>query len=229
MNVSLPAGTEDPEISSVDLLTGTIFDVASATQTDLDRSGVVQVFFSTVALVPPPGPLSVSASGVLANITIDATGFTSGSFDLLLSGILPGLTGSPFDTKLLGTGGAVVPATVSNGLLTVLSKSDADFDVDTDIDGADFLIWQRGFGVGTTFPQGDANGDGDVDASDLSIWGFLFSTSTGSLVAVATTVPEPASSFLLLVGFVMLLGTVRGAALLGGRPEIRELSVRQSS
>ena len=35
----------------------------------------------------------------------------------------------------------------------------ADFDADGDVDGADFLTWQRGFGVGTTKVQGDANAD----------------------------------------------------------------------
>ena len=47
---------------------------------------------------------------------------------------------------------------------------DADFDDDNDVDGRDFLTWQRGLAAGTTHAQGDANDDGTVDAADLAIW-----------------------------------------------------------
>jgi len=47
----------------------------------------------------------------------------------------------------------------------------ADFDSDGDIDGADFLAWQRGFGTASANPaDGDANNDNNVDGADLSIW-----------------------------------------------------------
>jgi hypothetical protein len=39
---------------------------------------------------------------------------------------------------------------------------DPDFDNDSDMDGNDFLLWQRG--------TGDADGDGDSDGADLSAW-----------------------------------------------------------
>ncbi|MBD14326.1 MAG: hypothetical protein CMJ72_04060 [Planctomycetaceae bacterium] len=206
VNAALPAGTDGPEISSVNMTSGTIFDVSSAVQTDLDRSGVVQMFFSTVALNPPPGPSTVSASGLVAQITLDTTGFTTGNFDLLLSSVLPGLSGGPFETTLLGTGGAAVSTTVNNGSLIVLSTSDADFNVDTKVDGADFLIWQRGFGVGTTFAQGDADGNGNVDAYDLPIWNFLNGSNTGSLATAFTAIPEPVSCSILFVALVPWLG-----------------------
>ena len=38
-----------------------------------------------------------------------------------------------------------------------------DFDSDGDVDGADFLTWQRGFGGPGTLATGDADADGDVD------------------------------------------------------------------
>ena len=49
----------------------------------------------------------------------------------------------------------------------------ADFEMDGDVDGADFLAWQRG--VGASGPNvrkanGDADNDFDVDAADLSVW-----------------------------------------------------------
>jgi hypothetical protein len=49
----------------------------------------------------------------------------------------------------------------------------ADFDLDGDVDGRDYLIWQRGFGMSgpnVTRQNGDATGDGDVDANDLAVW-----------------------------------------------------------
>ncbi len=48
----------------------------------------------------------------------------------------------------------------------------ADFDGDADIDGRDFLIWQRGYGsvAETTTENGDANVDGRVDGLDLLAW-----------------------------------------------------------
>jgi hypothetical protein len=48
-----------------------------------------------------------------------------------------------------------------------------DSDYDTDVDGADFLIWQRNNGIddgSATVWQGDANVDGNVDAVDLGLW-----------------------------------------------------------
>ena len=201
VNVGLPAGTDAPEVDGVDLLNGTIFDGATATQTDLDRSGVVQVFFSDVAITQPAQ--TVSASGVLATVTIDTTGFSSGNYDLLLSGVLPALTGGPFDTTLLGTGGTSVPTTVNNGSLTVYSPNAADFDMDNDVGGFDFLIWQRGFGVGTTFAEGDADGDNDVDNADLSIWELLYGSQVAPL-QVVSVVPETATSVLLLTGLLTL-------------------------
>jgi|GEM_PF-5637422 len=68
-----------------------------------------------------------------------------------------------------------------------------DFDGDEDIDGADFLAWQRGFG--TTF-----------DASDLADWQGNYGVPANlasSLAAVA--VPEPGCGLLLLVGLSLLV------------------------
>jgi hypothetical protein len=45
---------------------------------------------------------------------------------------------------------------------------------DYDVDGQDFLIWQRGVGVGTTHTEGDANINGTVDGVDLDIWESQF-------------------------------------------------------
>ncbi len=85
--------------------------------------------------------------------------------------------------------------------------TDADFDGDGDVDGADFLIWQRGVGSGTSQSQGDANFSGAVDGVDLGIWKTEFGTPQ-SLVAT-TAIPEPASCALSLVALVGAAATRR--------------------
>lgn len=70
---------------------------------------------------------------------------------------------------------------------------DADFDQDNDIDGADFLTWQAGFGVGSTLAEGDANADNLVDAADLLVWQSQFGTVP---LLTPASVPEPTSAVL---------------------------------
>lgn len=84
-------------------------------------------------------------------------------------------------------------------------KPDADFDADGDVDGNDFLSWQKG--LGTTEPgraDGDANNDLQVDGGDLAIWSEQFGRTPSP---EATIVPEPRSStivFLALGVFLIL-------------------------
>lgn len=76
----------------------------------------------------------------------------------------------------------------------------ADFNADGTVDGADFLIWQRGFGVSGTLTTGDANNDSAVDAADLAIWTSQFGTPPTPV----TSIPEPAAVFLGVIGLAML-------------------------
>jgi hypothetical protein len=78
----------------------------------------------------------------------------------------------------------------------------ADFDRDGDVDGQDFLTWQRN--VSATFAiqsEGDANFDGAADANDLAVW----QNSYGSLLPAVMAVPEPTAS---LLTWTALLGVV---------------------
>lgn len=64
----------------------------------------------------------------------------------------------------------------------------ADFDSDNDVDGADFLTWQRNLGrTGATKPQGDANGDTIVNGSDLAAWRSSFGAGSTGLAAAAVS------------------------------------------
>ena len=79
-------------------------------------------------------------------------------------------------------GGGVIDGVVSY----FADGPDGDFDLDGDVDLADLLVWQRGFGS-------------QYDASDLALWKANFdsggSLSSGNVVGV----PEPASCSILIM------------------------------
>ncbi len=70
-------------------------------------------------------------------------------------------------------------------------EPDADFDSDNDVDGTDFLIWQRGFGTpDATLADGDSNSDGVVDGEDLNNWMDQY----GEQMPAAVTAPQTAET-----------------------------------
>lgn len=87
-----------------------------------------------------------------------------------------------------------------DALIEVVSQlSNADFNDDSDVDGADFLTWQRGLGVAKTHVHGDANFDGVVNDQDLSLWQMQYGTAgTASL----SSIPEPTAFVLLAVATI---------------------------
>lgn len=101
-----------------------------------------------------------------------------------------------FGYHIAGTGGFLTFGDVEY----VGSIADADFDNDLDVDGSDFLVWQRGSGTtGTaTNTQGDANGDMNVDALDLAAWQAGYGAGGGALSA-SIAVPEPSTATLLVL------------------------------
>ena len=86
-----------------------------------------------------------------------------------------------------------------SGTFATVSQPNADFDEDGDVDGQDFLIWQRGVESGSSLSQGDANGDSVVDAADLVVWQDQYGTATPNL----SSVPEPASILLGSIGLLI--------------------------
>jgi len=90
----------------------------------------------------------------------------------------------------------------------------ADFDGDLDVDGLDFLSWQREFDKMSDALQidGDADGDHAITVVDLQQWETEYGSSLASYsgvvsgVASAIPVPEPRSMllYLLVTPFMML-------------------------
>jgi T5SS/PEP-CTERM-associated repeat protein len=89
--------------------------------------------------------------------------------------------------------------------ITGIQPVSGDYDGDGDVDGRDFLEWQRAFGtIVNPFGSGaDGNGDGMVDAADYTVWRDHYGTGVGS--ELATTVPEPSSLAMLLLGSCYLI------------------------
>ena len=93
---------------------------------------------------------------------------------------------------------------------------DADFDSDSDIDGADFLKWQIGLGTGAPagdalLSDGDANHDGFVSPTDRFIWEGQYGTPGAMppvvfpLPLAVQSVPEPTSLILLAFGTIAIV------------------------
>lgn len=117
-----------------------------------------------------------------------------------------GFAGLAFAEDDDGTAGIYRYAAAQNTPFVDTNPSNGDFDGDGDVDGKDFLTWQRGLGL-TGQPDattGDADDDGDVDPADLASWKLHFGPGPTPVSAV----PEPASLGLLLAGS-MALATVR--------------------
>ncbi len=82
-----------------------------------------------------------------------------------------------------------------------------DTDCDGDVDDADLLVIEDGFGIstGATIKDGDIDGDGDVDGLDLLFWQQLFAPTAPA--AGSAAVPEPSTAFLsllMVVGCIMV-------------------------
>ena len=94
--------------------------------------------------------------------------------------------------------------------LVAAAADSANFDGDDDVDGEDFLIWQRFAGGPGGLSEGDANNDGNVDEDDLAIWEAQYGLPVP--LSAISSVPEPQSICLLLWGLLALSGRRRNAS-----------------
>ena len=77
-------------------------------------------------------------------------------------------------------------------------------DGDSDVDGADFMRWQRG-------ESANRLSSGDLNPDELADWNTNYGQDAAAASAAAGSVPEPASWLLLLVAVMLVttLGTWR--------------------
>jgi hypothetical protein len=187
------------------------FDFANASAGDFDASGATPAVVGqndTVSLWvnPGPGTLGVANGEILAS---QAASGAIGSYYAALDSY----TGNESDAESINSIALIGHRQTTNNTIAVdvdelrvgttwadvtpaAAEENADFDGDDDVDGADFLTWQRGLGGAATLANGNANGDGAVDGADLAIWESQFGTATPA----AGAVPEPSSVCLLVVG-----------------------------
>jgi hypothetical protein len=165
----------------------------------------------------PPGQGWDESGGVSANQLIELAlpegGVTIGAnAELNL--------GSAFNKAIFGDGNdgdlafnfGLLGGTLFPGAVTYVSTpggDDADFDSDGDVDGADFLTWQRGVGnTSADKDDGDANNDNNVTGTDLAVWRSQFGPAS---VAAAGSVPEPAAAGLGALALLAVVAGKRGA------------------
>ena len=75
-------------------------------------------------------------------------------------------------------------------LKVVYEPPSANFDAEGVVDGHDFLLWQRGFGIDAPLAvkaAGDADNDRAVDANDLAFWKGQFGTAPSSALTENST------------------------------------------
>jgi hypothetical protein len=142
------------------------------------------------------GPLDLNNGGALMNPAWNVE-FEEREWAVPLDGLFS--VNAPFDPMfpnptfnfIVWTDQALtdVTDTISYTLATPPAGTPGDFDLDTDVDGADFLLWQQGFG--TTY-----------DAADLADWQANFGLPAAA--AAIGTIPEPGSALLAASGAVAL-------------------------
>jgi len=170
--------------------------LAGAGSIDFDLGGALAGEFDSLAVGGDAllgGALSVTlGGGFMPSVgdvfeILDIDGVQSGAFDGLPDGALVGTYGSV---------GMYIDYGANDGNdVSLIATHPGDFDFDLDVDGGDFLIWQRG-------------GTADM-AADYADWEANFGAVAPAVAAsTAAVVPEPAGLVLGLVG-VMMVGIRR--------------------
>ncbi len=125
---------------------------------------------------------------------------TDGSDPRLVGGAVNAASAQVFSGNIPLSSATLVKARIlRNGEWSALTAAtftpvavSADFNSDGAVDGGDFLAWQRGYGLGSTRAQGNADGDLDVDQDDLVVWKTQFGQTTAT-PASAMSVSAPVS------------------------------------
>lgn len=84
-------------------------------------------------------------------------------------------------------------------------KPIADFDLDGNVDAADLILWQTGYGLaeGAARADGDADNDGDVDGRDFLVWQRQLGLKMLPTAAIQS-VPEAQTLLLAALGSIFI-------------------------
>ncbi len=177
----------------------------SVTQWDLSANGG-GIFDTVYSVDASPGNFAVSnfvLSGYIASDFATAQAEKNnptGNHNYMK---ISGLTASTLLLEGLTIGGGTGQGeeAISGIQIVDAAALDGDYDLDRDVDGADFMVWQKTLGS-TTNLAADGNHSLQIDAGDLAVWKGNFG-QTGALPAVMS-VPEPSTGGLTLLAIIML-------------------------
>ena len=141
------------------------------------RAASFSEFFST------PGSLKINEGGTLQLRTSSES--IAAVNTLITNGYIG--TDSPQGTGAFQIGIVNIGGTDFTQIALPEAGIDGDFDMDQDVDGADFLVWQRQFG-------------GALDAEDFAAWKRNFGEVTSN--SASASVPEPSAMTMALVAGV---------------------------
>lgn len=172
-------------------------------------SGSIQVRQSSVILGPtltaanPVGPFLGNDQHLLIYELQNSPSAPFGAYGVVARFKSPGLESSAPFLLVFRYGVAAEDFSVASEAINAAAGLAGDFDVDGDVDGADFLLWQRTMGTAGTpgsYPAADASMDGNVNGTDLAIWRNEFGRLVSAATPASSGVPEPATGWGLVLG-----------------------------
>jgi len=141
--------------------------------------------------------LSVTGEALLAG-TLEASlldGFTPSAGDVFeILTAAGGFGGTTFTTELLPalSGNLVWNVNYQPNTVSLLVSLPGDFDFDGNVDGFDFLKWQR------------SESPDPLSATDLADWEVNFGAVASSAIAAQAAAPEPATGIMLMLGMAAM-------------------------
>ncbi|HEX6963811.1 MAG TPA: hypothetical protein VF175_18230 [Lacipirellula sp.] len=178
-------------------------------QPDIRIADVVTVVYSSDLAPPPTTPLLVNGTPYASGQMIVSFLYYGGQlFDEPDLAALSGIDGFGKAMSFLGDVGDLsepsdVFVFVDSAQTQVFAP--ADFDRDSDVDGADLLIWQRALGDDGS-AGGDADRNGIVDAADRGAWREAFGATTAT---AAVPTPEPRAASLAVMNLLFYIAGSR--------------------
>ena len=194
-----------PAFTAANLVSGTIFAGNNSGQQDLSSFSQTPQAYSG-SIVTNTG--TVNASGLLATLTLDTTGFSTpgSSFPLRLKGFSnAGVSG---DSDFIGASGDVLASNITNGNIIITYPQ--DLDLNGTVGFSDLLKLAQNYGrTGATPLQGDIDRNGTVGFSDLLSLAQNYNKSLNTnlpapSVVALSAVPEPGILALVGIGAAML-------------------------